>query len=166
MSQIDVKEENGPHFGVSLEKIVASMMLVISIAYGVLARNISLFPGSEDLAFTAQTLPTGLSIAGSLVAFAMLISPTSGAVTTAGKLRWTNPLILCLLMISFALAIPVAGFLLSCAAFVAVGVIVLGERRWKVIVAVAALVPLCSWLVLSGILGLYLEPGALLPLHR
>ena len=49
------------------DRITGLVFLAFCLAYGVLAYQIELFPGSEAEAFTARTLPVGLAVAGCFV---------------------------------------------------------------------------------------------------
>lgn len=146
------------------DRVSALLFLAFSIGYGVLAYRIELFPGSEHEAFTARTLPLGLSIAGTVIASLMLVSPARGseAEVAFSGLRWGKVIAMCALMVAYGATITWLGFVVSTTAFLIGGALLLGERRWYVIAALSLPVAFGFWLILTKLLGIYLEPGLLL----
>ena len=61
-------------------------------------------------------------------------------------------------MIAYALFLRPAGFLISTALFLIVGSFVLGERKWHIMVPVAAIATLAVWYLVQQVLGIYLRP--------
>lgn len=144
------------------DRLSALIFLGLSVAYGVLAFQIELFPGSEYEAFTARTMPIGLSVLGSLVALLILVTPsredTQGQPRVSG-LKWNRAGLLCLLMIAYGATITRLGFVTSTTLFLGLGIVLLGERRWYVVLGLALAVALGFWALLTKLLGIYLEPG-------
>ena len=142
----------------------AFLFLIVALAYGYHAYQIPLQPWSIDEPFTARTLPVFLSVAGSLVAFLMLVLPDPEAVSPTESLSgpgWKGTLILLALMSLFGLALSYAGFIISTTLFLIGGYLVLGERRIKVLLLASLPLALGLWLLLSKVLGIYLAPGSL-----
>jgi len=54
------------------------------------------------------------------------------------------------------------GFLSATWLFLVGGILLLGERRWAVVLGLSAAVAVGFWVLLSKLLGIYLEPGLLL----
>ena len=146
------------------DRMSALVLLAFSIGYGVLALDIKLFPGSEYELFTARTLPLGLSVAGIVVCVLMLILPSRPADSDGAPagMNWAQVAALCGLMLLYGAAITRLGFLVSTCAFLIGGILLLGERRWTVILGISISVAVGFWAILSKLLGIYLEPGLLL----
>lgn len=148
----------------SRDRVSALVLLAFSIAYGALALDIRLFPGSEHELFTARTLPLGLSVAGIVVCVLMLVLPSRRTASDAdlSGLNWGKVAALCGLMLLYGAAITRLGFLVSTCAFLIGGILLLGERRWSVVLGVSIPVAVGFWAILSKLLGIYLEPGLLM----
>jgi len=146
------------------DRLSALILLGLSIGYGVLAFRIKLFPGSEFQLFTARTMPVGLAVAGSVISFLMLVLPsrTAGEEATLKGLSWGKVAALCGLMLFYGATITRLGFLTSTWLFLVGGILLLGERRWAVILGLSVAVAAGFWVLLSKLLGIYLEPGLLL----
>jgi putative tricarboxylic transport membrane protein len=147
------------------DRLSALIFLGLSVAYGVLAFQIELFPGSEYEAFTARTMPIGLAVVGSVVALLILVAPSkhdAEGQTRLSGLKWNRAILLCLLMIAYGATITRLGFVVSTTLFLGLGIVLLGERRWYVVLGVAVVVALGFWALLTKLLGIYLEPGLLL----
>ncbi len=147
----------------SRDRSSALIFLAFSLAYGALAFQIELFPGSEFELFTARTLPIGLAVAGTVVSFLMVILSrgTDQDKESLAGLNWTKVLALCALMAVFGATITRLGFVSATSLFLVGGFLLLGERRWYVVLGLALSVALGFWVILSKLLGIYLEPGFL-----
>jgi putative tricarboxylic transport membrane protein len=77
-------------------------------------------------------------------------------------LNWGKVAALCGLMLFYGAAITRLGFLASTWLFLVGGILLLGERRWSVVLALSIGIALGFWAVLTKLLGIYLEPGLLL----
>ena len=151
----------------SKDKIGALFFLVLSIAYGVLALDIPLTFVGMDEVFTARTLPIALAIAGAVVSFLILVlpSPSTGdsanIATTFRGLNWKQVALLALLMVLYGLTIRWIGFVPSTILFLIGGFRVLGERRIKALLLASVPMVILFWLLMTKILGVYLDPGSL-----
>ncbi len=138
------------------ERLVAISLLLFCIAYGVSATTIDVFPGREHELVTSRTFPYLLSLAGSACVLWVLFSPAASRPAASAadgngrpSFAWRRCAALVGTSAAYAFAIERLGFLLSTAAFLAAGMLVLGERR-KLLIAAAALVPPAFfWLVLE-----------------
>jgi putative tricarboxylic transport membrane protein len=150
------------------EQVGGLVFLVLSVVYGTLAFDIHLFPGAETAPFTPRTWPLAVSVAGIAVGVAMLIvgrrRPADGAPKEALAapllgLDWRRVAMLGVLMVFYGLTIRVLGFALSTALFLFGGFATMGERRWLTMGGVALAVAAGFWVILSPLLGIYLDPG-------
>lgn len=147
----------------SRDRVGALILLAFSLAYGALARQIELFPGSEYELFTARTMPFGLAVAGTVVSFLMLVLPARAAEPGLPLrwLRWLPVAGLCLLMLLYGAIITRLGFVVSTTLFLCGGILLLGERRWYAVLGLSLPIALLFWAILTQLLGIYLEPGLL-----
>ncbi len=149
------------------DKVGALFFLVLSIAYGVLAFDIPLTFVGMDEVFTARTLPFALAVAGAVVAFFILVLPSAktGGNAAIGAafhgLNWKQVALLAGLMVFYGLTIRGIGFVLSTSLFLIGGFRVLGERRILVLLLASVPVVIMFWLLMTRVLGVYLDPGSL-----
>ena len=145
------------------DRFSALVFLAVSLGYGALAFDIRLFPGSEQQLFTARTLPLGLAAIGAVVSLLILVSSPSANVEAGPPIRWRWGRVagLCVLMFAYGATVTRFGFVVSTTLFLAGGMVLLGERRWTLIGALAVGTAVGFWFILSRLLGVYLEPGLL-----
>lgn len=67
-------------------------------------------------------------------------------------------ILLLALMVAYALILRPMGFLFATSAFLVLGSFVLGERKWRVMIPVAAIATLVVWYLVHQVLGIYLRP--------
>ncbi|MDP6855471.1 MAG: tripartite tricarboxylate transporter TctB family protein [Arenicellales bacterium] len=145
------------------DRIVALLLIAFSIGYGLLAWNYELLPFEEQMPFKPNTMPVGLAIAGIILAVAVLIFPGghSGLSSDADGWRrfdWISTGAIFLLMVLYALTLRPLGYVLSTTLFLVLGAIVLGERRFKVLIPVAAITAYGTWYLVQQVLGVFLRP--------
>ena len=129
---------------VNAERLVALLILLFSLAYFVLAFGIKLPPSSDETPFSARTFPLVLGPLAMALSLALLLKPPGGEDVGRG-LAWGRALGLVGLMALYALAIDRLGFVVTSALFLAAGFYVLGERRTKVLLPIAATTALAFW---------------------
>jgi len=147
------------------EKVGALIILLFSVAYGLLARKIPLSFLSQQEVFTARTMPYGLAIIGVLLSFFIIVLPTvdpegkkSLSETTEG-MDWSTAIQLVILMMVFGLIMKWLGFILSSVLFLMGGFWILGERRFRLMLFSALLLVAVLWFIMAFLLGVYLAPG-------
>lgn len=147
------------------DRVAALIFLAFSIAYGVEAMTIPLPGIAAQEAFTARTMPYGLALAGIVVSLLLLIFPNKGEGQSLGDsflgLAWGRVIALLALMVAYGLTIRTLGFLVSTSLFLIIGYLILGERRWLVILGASVPVVVGFWALITQLLGIYLEPGTL-----
>lgn len=62
------------------------------------------------------------------------------------------------MMVGYALTLRPAGFLLSTVLFLTLSAIILGERRYVLLVSISLLTSGIVWYLVQGVLGIYLRP--------
>lgn len=147
------------------EKVGALLLLLFSIAYGLLATRIPLSFLAQQETFTARTMPYGLSVAGALLSLLILILPTAdpdGKKTLAEVTRgmdWRKAILLVVSMVIYGLIMKWLGFLIASVLFLLAGFYILGERRIKAMLLAAIPLVILLWFIMSKLLGVYIAPG-------
>ena len=62
------------------------------------------------------------------------------------------------MMVAYALLLRPAGFLLATAGFLSIGGLILGERKFHILLPVAALASFVVWYLVDEVLGIFLRP--------
>jgi putative tricarboxylic transport membrane protein len=145
------------------DRIVALLLLAFSIGYGLLAWNYELLPFEEHMPFKPNTMPIGLAIAGIVLSIAVLISPggDSGLASNADGWRrfdWISTGAIFLLMLLYALTLRPLGYVPSTTLFLVLGAIALGERRFVILIPIAAITAYGTWYLVQEVLGVFLRP--------
>lgn len=149
----------------SRDAVAALSFLALSIAYGWHAGSIQLFPGQEFEPFTPRTFPYALALIGAVLSLVQLVSvlrrpPARGE--SWGGFDWGRVAALVVAMVLYGAAFKPLGFVIATSLFLAAGYLILGERRWTVVLGASAPVALVFWALMTQVLGLYLDPGDLL----
>jgi putative tricarboxylic transport membrane protein len=139
------------------ERLAALLILLFSLAYFLLAFKINLPPSSDDSPFSARTFPLVLGPLAMALSLALLVKPPGGEDVGKG-LSWGRAGGLLGLMALYALAINHLGFVVTSALFLAGGFYVLGERRMKVLLPVAAVTAVGFWIMFT-LLSVQLDWG-------
>lgn len=149
------------------EKVGALVMLLFSMAYGLLAFKIPLSFMAEQEFFTSRTMPYALSVLGIILTLMILVLPTadpSGKRTLKEETRgmdWRKAILLVVAMIVYGLVMKWCGFIISSILFLMVGFRILGERRFKRMALAAIPLVVLLWFIMSALLGVYIAPGEL-----
>ncbi len=147
------------------EKVGALVILLFSIAYGVLATNIRLSFMAQNEFFTARTMPYALSVVGIVLSLLIIIMPT---VDDEGKkslpeathgMDWKKAIFLVISMVAYGMTMKWLGFIIASIVFLIVGFYILGERRIKTMLLAAIPLVVVLWFVMSSLLGVYIAPG-------
>ena len=147
------------------EKVGALVILLFSVAYGLMATKIPLSFLSQQEVFTARTMPYGLAVAGIILSLAIIVLPTvdpSGKKSLGDETRgmdWSTAILLVVLMLLFGLVMKWLGFILSSILFLLSGFWILGERSIKLMFFSAIPLVLVLWCIMSLLLGVYIAPG-------
>lgn len=147
------------------DKAGALILLMFSIAYGLLAFKIPLTFLAQRETFNARTMPFALGIIGTLLSFLILVLP-SGQTDEKEEIKdafrgldWSRVGLLIGIMIFYSITLRFLGFVISSIIFLMGGFYILGERRiWLLFIGSVPLV-LFIWFLMSRILGMYIAPG-------
>lgn len=115
-----------------------------------------------------STFPKILAVAGIIVGLAVLLAPKPGEQAAKGngsmdiarlrEYQLIPALALVVLMVAYAMTLRPLGFLASTTLFLALGAIILGERKLHVLIPVAALAAGAIWYLVQEVLGIFLRP--------
>jgi putative tricarboxylic transport membrane protein len=149
------------------EKVGALVMLLFSMAYGLLALKIPLSFLAQNEFFTSRTMPYALAVLGVFIALLILVFPTTDP---EGKrslreethgMDWKTAILLVVGMIAYGLTMKWIGFIISSILFLLVGFYILGERRIKRMLLASIPLVVMLWFLMSSLLGVYIAPGEL-----
>ncbi|MDG1103962.1 MAG: tripartite tricarboxylate transporter TctB family protein [Ascidiaceihabitans sp.] len=154
----------------ALERCIALIILMICLAYGYAAfftMDATLPPFMQRNPVWPSTFPKILSVIGALVALSVALGlekDTGGGkepdidYTRLGNYKIGQALLLLGLMVAYALCLRPVGFLGSTMFFLITGSVVLGERRWFIMIPVAAFASGGIWYLVQEVLGIFLRP--------
>jgi len=154
----------------ALDRWIALIILMICLAYGYAAfftMDATLPPFMQRNPVWPSTFPKILSVIGALVALSVVLGlekDTGGGkepdidFTRLGDCKISQALFLLGLMVAYALCLRPEGFLGSTMFFLIAGSIVLGERRWFIMIPVAAFASGGIWYLVQEVLGIFLRP--------
>ncbi len=151
----------------ALDRWVALVLLGICLAYGYTAwvtMDALLPPIMRRLAVWPYSFPKVLSVTGILLCLVVLGGVEKGEEKTSdidyrklGQYNWGQALALLGLMVAYALMLRSAGFLLATGGFLIGGSLILGERRWIIMIVVSAVATFGIWYLVQEVLGIFLR---------
>ena len=154
----------------ALDRWIALIILMICLAYGYAAfftMDATLPPFMQRNPVWPSTFPKILSVIGALVALSIVLGlekDTGGGkepdidYTRLGDYKIGQALFLLGLMVAYALCLRPVGFLGSTMFFLIAGSVVLGERRWFIMIPVATFASGGIWYLVQEVLGIFLRP--------
>jgi len=152
----------------ALDRWIGLILLGLFLAYGYAAwftMDAGLAPFMKRNPIWPSTFPKVLSILGILCALIILSGIEKGEAKIGdidyrrlGDYHLGPALMLLGLMAAYALLLRPAGFLFSTSAFLIAGSVILGERRWFLMIIVAAIATGVVWYLVQVVLGIYLRP--------
>jgi putative tricarboxylic transport membrane protein len=157
----------------NLDKWIAAFFLVVTLAYGYSTVSYQLLPFERNMVFLPTTLPTGLTIISALLCMLIILTPSqqtqdsdpetedteqTGSARYIEQYEIGQALYLVLAMIAFALALRPIGFLATTTLFLIATGWILGERKLKLMIPIAAISAFSIWYLVQETLGLYLRP--------
>ncbi len=147
----------------SLDRCIAIFFLVISLAYGYSALNYPLLPFERNMAFLPNTMPMVLGVLGAGLSLVILITPRSADAnqenaTTPELGHVVQAVLLLVAMVLFALALRPLGFILATSLFLVGCGVVLGERKFHLMIPIAAFSAFTIWYLVQEVLGIFMRP--------
>lgn len=152
----------------ALDRWIALILLGICLVYGYTAwftMDDALAPFMRRNPIWPSTFPKVLSVLGIIASTIILLGLEKGEQAVGDidyrrlhEYKLGQALALLGLMVAYALCLRPLGFILSTSTFLMLGSIILGDRKWHVMIPVAAAATLIVWYLVQGVLGIYLRP--------
>ena len=152
----------------ALDRWVALVLLGICLTYGYTAwfmMDGALPPIMKRLAVWPSSFPKVLSIAGIILSLIVLLGIEKGEEKVGDidyrrlhEYKLGQALALLGLMVAYAILLRPAGFLLATSGFLIGGSVILGERRWIVMIVVSTIAAFGIWYLVQEVLGIFLRP--------
>lgn len=155
----------------TLERAIAGIFILLCLIYGYTAfvtMEANLLPFELNMVFLPNTMPKLLSVLGVIVGLAVVIQsdPKASTEIDPGEIDYRNmrqyklaqALLLLALMVAYALLLRPIGFLIATSSFLAGGSIILGERKYIVLIPVAVFTAFLIWYLVQEVLGIFLRP--------
>jgi len=153
----------------ALDRCIALVFLVICLAYGYSAyflMDASLPPFMKRNPVWPSTFPKVLAVMGMIVSLYVLLGFEKGGEEKTPDIDYRRlwdynlgqAVLLLGLMVLYALMLRPAGFLISTSVFLIAGSLILGERRYILLVIVAMIATGVVWYLVEGVLGIFLRP--------
>jgi putative tricarboxylic transport membrane protein len=155
-----------------LNRVVALILLAFSSGYLYLAYSYHLLPFERFLAVKPNTMPMGLAIGGIICSLIILIQPQVPDVEGDGTVNrpdaeylqnpqnfnWGQGIGLLVLAAVYAVSLHALGFLFCTSAFLVLGGILLGERRYTFLIPIAITASVLVWYLVDEVLTIFLRP--------
>jgi hypothetical protein len=155
----------------ALDRWIALIILGVAMAYGYAAfftMDQLLPPFMQRNPIWPSTFPKVLSVLTVLTCLIILLGleKPSGEEEKVPEINYRRltdynlgqALMLIGLMILYALMLRTAGFLLATVGFLTLASVVLGERKFHILIPVAMLAAGVIWYLVEGVLGIFLRP--------
>jgi len=152
----------------SLDRWIALILLGVCLAYGYTAwftMDAGLAPFMKRNPIWPSTFPKVLSALGILTSSVILLGLEKSQ-RVDGEIDYRRltdynlgqAVTLLALMVVYALCLRPLGFILSTSAFLILGPIILGDRKWHVMIPAAVIATLVVWYLVQEVLGIYMRP--------
>lgn len=152
----------------ALDRWIAIILLGVCLAYGYAAwftMDADLAPFMKRNPIWPSTFPKALSILGVLATLAILFGLEKAEpkeididYRRLGEYKLGQAVLLLGLMVAYALCLRPLGFLFSTSAFLILGSYILGERKYWLMILVAAVATGAVWYLVQEVLGIFLRP--------
>ncbi|MFT4620868.1 MAG: putative tricarboxylic transport membrane protein [Sulfitobacter sp.] len=154
----------------ALDRWIALIILMICLVYGYTAfftMDQGMAPFMRRNPVWPSTFPKILSVLAIICCLLILLGfekgtggPKEGDIdyTRLGDYKIGQAVMLLLLMVAYALMLRTAGFLLSTSGFLIFGAVLLGERKFIVLIPVALIAAGSIWYLVQEVLGIFLRP--------
>ncbi len=154
----------------ALDRWIALIILMICLVYGYTAfftMDQGMAPFMRRNPVWPSTFPKILSVLAIICCLLILLGfekstdgPKDGDIdyTRLGDYKVGQAVMLLTLMVAYALLLRPAGFLLATSGFLIFGAVLLGERKFIVLIPVALIAAGSIWYLVQEVLGIFLRP--------
>ncbi|WP_204115288.1 tripartite tricarboxylate transporter TctB family protein [Shimia biformata] len=154
----------------ALDRWIAMVILAAALAYGYAAfftMDHLLPPFMQRNPIWPSTFPKILSVLAILTSLVIVLGLEKPETTDKvpdidyrrlGEYNLVHAILLLVLMVAYALLLRPAGFLCATLGFLTLGAVILGERKFHILLPVAALASFVVWYLVDAVLGIFLRP--------
>lgn len=152
----------------ALDRWIALILLGVCLIYGYTAwftMDAQLAPFMQRNPIWPSTFPKVLSVLGVIASLIILLGLEKGEhkigdidYRRLGDYHLGQAVLLLVLMVVYALSLRPVGFLIATSGFLILGSYILGERKWHIMVPIAALATAFVWYLVQQVLGIYMRP--------
>lgn len=155
----------------ALDRWIALGFIALVCVYGYAAfftMDDSLPPILRRNPIWPSTFPKILTILGLIVGLIVLFTPKAAAdkpakdgaidLTRLGDYHIGQAIALLVLMVVYALTLRPLGFVVATVGFLVIGSVLLGERRFHILLPVAGIAVGSIWYLVQEVLGIFLRP--------
>ena len=154
----------------ALDRWIAVVILCVALAYGYAAfftMDQLLPPFMQRNPIWPSTFPKVLAVLAVITSLIIIfgLEKSEGErkemdidYRSLGDYHLGQALALLGLMVAYALTLRSLGFILSTIGFLSIGAMILGERRFLILIPVTALATGIVWYLVEGVLGIFLRP--------
>lgn len=152
----------------ALDRWIALILLGICLVYGYTAwftMDAGLAPFMKRNPIWPSTFPKALSVLA-IIALLIILSGIEKSEPKEAEIDYRRlheyklgqAILLLVLMVAYALLLRPAGFIFSTTSFLFLGSLILGERKWILMAAVAIIATMIVWYLVQEVLGIYMRP--------
>jgi len=154
-----------------MDRVIALVILAICLVYGYTAfftMDASLPPFMQRNPIWPSTFPKVLATMGILVSLFIALGLEKSPAKTASEVdidlkrireyKVGQAAALLALMAAYALGLRPLGFLLSTTLFLILGSVILGDRKFHIMIPVAVVTSVSVWYLVQVVLGIFLRP--------
>lgn len=156
----------------ALDRWIALIFVGLCCAYGYAAfftMDQLLPPFMQRNPVWPSTFPKVLAVAGIIVGLVVVLGlekPATDKEPSATDINYRRlqdyntgqAIALLVLMVAYALALRPVGFIAATTLFLIAGSVILGERKFHVMIPVSAVATFIVWYLVQGVLGIFLRP--------
>ena len=148
----------------TLERWLSLALLAACLAYGYTAFFVmdAQLPRFAKLSpIWPSSFPKVIASLALIIAFLQLMQPKQADTVqwkSLKSLNWTLALVICALMVAYALLLRPMGFLLATYGFLTLTAFALGERKLMKLSVIAVITAGALWYLVDQVLGIYLRP--------
>ena len=155
----------------ALDRWIALVLLLVCLAYGYAAfftMDGNLPPFMRRNPIWPSTFPKVLAVMATVTSLVILLGFEKNSAKSAssseidyrrlGDYKIGQAIFLLVLMVLYALLLRPAGFLFATTGFLILGAVILGERKFHILIPVAAVAAGVVWYLVQVVLGIFLRP--------
>lgn len=152
---------------INRDSLGSLIFLLFFTGYAIFAWQIPVLPFEELDAVNSSSIPKVYACFGiffSLLGIGIPLLKETNKEAIFSGLSWRSvrqTLVLLVLMWIYTSTLEPFGFIISTMLFLAGGFLIMGERRWRIVLLASIPVTLVFWFIMTQLLGIYLVPGEL-----